>query len=201
MKTKIMIAGDIHGDQGLVKKLAKKAKKEKVDLIILAGDLTFFETSVKNLIGPFVKTKKQILLLHGNHESIATIDFLCKKYPNTKNLHGTSFSIKETGIFGCGGTDIGANPLTNQEFFKTLKKAHEKIKNKEKKIMITHMHPSKSKAEFSGFKGSEGIRKSILTFKPDIIFSGHIHEAEGIEEKIGKTKVINIGRKGKIFEI
>ena len=63
------------------------------------------------------------------------------------------------------------------------------------------MHPSKSKAEFSGFKGSEGIRKSILTFKPDIIFSGHIHEAEGIEEKIGKTKVINIGRKGKIFEI
>ena len=51
-KTKILAIGDIHGDTGLVKKLAEKAKKEDVDLIILAGDLTFAEQSTKNLIGP-----------------------------------------------------------------------------------------------------------------------------------------------------
>ncbi|GAG38374.1 unnamed protein product, partial [marine sediment metagenome] len=75
-KTKILAVGDIHGDTGLVKKLAEKAKKEDVDLIILTGDLTFAERSTKNLIGPFVKAKKQVLLIHGNHESIATADFL-----------------------------------------------------------------------------------------------------------------------------
>lgn len=63
------------------------------------------------------------------------------------------------------------------------------------------MHPFKSRAEFSGFQGSKGIRKAINKFKPDILLSGHIHEAEGIEEKIGKTRVINIGRKGKIIEV
>ncbi|GAF97324.1 unnamed protein product, partial [marine sediment metagenome] len=39
-KIKILAAGDIHGDIGLAEKLAEKAKKEKVDLVILCGDLT-----------------------------------------------------------------------------------------------------------------------------------------------------------------
>ena len=42
-KIKILAVGDIHGDVGLVKKLAKKARDENVDLVILAGDLTFAE--------------------------------------------------------------------------------------------------------------------------------------------------------------
>ena len=45
---KILAVGDIHGDTGLVKKLAEKAEKENVDLVIIAGDLTFIEKSTKN---------------------------------------------------------------------------------------------------------------------------------------------------------
>ncbi|HJX50657.1 MAG TPA: metallophosphoesterase [Candidatus Nanoarchaeia archaeon] len=201
-KTKILAAGDIHGDTGLAKKLAEKAKKENVDLVILAGDLTMFDTNTKNLVGPFVKLKKPVLLLHGNHESLATIDFLTELYsPNAKNLHGYSIIKNDVGIFGAGGADFGMSPMSESEFFKTLNKAHKGIRDLKKKIMVTHMHPFKSKAEFSGFKGSTGIRKAIKEFHPDILISGHIHEAEGIEEKIGNTKVINIGKKGKIIEI
>jgi hypothetical protein len=200
-KTKILAAGDLHGDTGLAKKLAERARKENVDLIIIAGDITHFERSTKNLIGPFAKEKKPVLLIHGNHEAHATVDFLSQIYPLTKNLHGYSFSKGDLGIFGCGGADFGFSPMTEANFFKTLKKAHEGIKDKKTKIMVTHMHPYKSKAEFSGFKGSTGIRKALKEFKPDLLISGHIHEAEGIEEKIGKTRVINIGRRGKIIEI
>ena len=67
--------------------------------------------------------------------------------------------------------------------------------------MVTHMHPSNSKAEFSGFKGSKSIRKAIDEFQPDLLLCGHIHEAEGIEDKINKTKVLNVGKEGKIIEI
>jgi Icc-related predicted phosphoesterase len=201
-KTKILAIGDIHGDTGLVKKLAQKAKKEKVDLIIIAGDLTMFEDETKGLIGPFAKLKKPVLLLHGNHESLATVDFLTEIYgPHTKNLHGYSITKDNIGIFGCGGADFGMSAQTETDFFKTLSKAHKGVEKTKKKIMVTHMHPYKSMAEFSGFQGSKGIKKAIKKFKPDIMLSGHIHEAEGIEEKIGKTKVINIGKKGKIIEI
>lgn len=200
-RLKILAVGDIHGDTGLAKKLAERAEKEKVDLVIIAGDLTNFEKSTKNLLGHFEKKKKPVLVVHGNHESLATIDFLSEIYSGTTNLHGYSIEKGGTGIFGCGGADFGASPMSEKDFFKTLKKAHEKIKDKKRKIMVTHMHPFKSKAEFSGFKGSNGIRRAIREFKPDILLSGHIHEAEGIEEKIGKTKVINVGRKGRIIEI
>jgi hypothetical protein len=201
-KTKILAAGDIHGDTGLAKKLAQRAKKENVDLVILAGDLTMMEADTKNLVGPFVKLKKPVLLLHGNHESLATIDFLTELYgPYAKNLHGYSLIKNDVGIFGAGGGSFGLSPASESELFKTLSKAHKGVEKSKKTIMVTHTHPFKSKAEFSGFEGSKGIRKAIKEFKPDILLSGHIHEAEGIEEKIGKTKVINIGRKGRIIEI
>ncbi len=200
-KSKILAVGDIHGDTGLIKRLAKKAKEEDVDLVILAGDLTFAEQSIKNIIGPFVKAKKQVLLIPGNHESIATIDFLAEMYPNTKNIHGYSFIKNDLGIFGAGGADIGVNIVKDSEIFNLLKKGNERIKDLKKKIMVTHMHPKGSKAEFSGFEGSKAIRKAIKQFQPDILISSHIHEAAGIEENIGKTKVINVSRKAKIFEI
>jgi hypothetical protein len=49
--------------------------------------------------------------------------------------------------------------------------------------------------------GSKGVNKAIKQFHPDILLCSHVHEAEGIEEKIGDTRVINVGKKGKIFEI
>lgn len=38
-------------------------------------------------------------------------------------------------------------------------------------------------------------------FKPDLLIAAHIRESEGIEDKIGKTKVVQVGWKGKILEI
>jgi len=67
--------------------------------------------------------------------------------------------------------------------------------------MVTHMHAKGTSSEASGVEGSSGIRKAIGKFKPDFLIHSHIHEAEGLEEKIGKTRVINVGRKGKIIEI
>jgi uncharacterized protein len=200
-KIKILAIGDIHGNTGLVKRLAEKAKKEKVDLIILAGDLTFAEESTKNIIGPFTKAKKQVLIIPGNHESPATIDFLSKMYPNAKNIHGYSFKKKDLGIFGAGTVDWGMGSIKNSEIFKLLKKGDNEIKGLKKKIMVTHMHPRGSKAEFSGFRGSTAVKKAIKEFKPDIAICSHIHEASGMEEKMGKTKVINVSKKAKIFEI
>jgi len=201
-KTKILAIGDIHGDTGLVKKLAEKAKKENVDIVILAGDITFADMSTKDLIGPFARAKKDILLIPGNHEPFSTINFLAEVYkPYAKNLHGYSFTKGNLGIFGAGSADMGIHQIPDSEIFSLLKKGNNNLKNVEKKIMITHMHPSGSKAEKFGFKGSKAISKAVYEFHPDILITSHIHEASGLEENFGKTKVINVSRKEKIFEI
>ena len=69
--------------------------------------------------------------------------------------------------------------------------------------MVTHVHPTKSKMEkFSDFvPGSKGVEKAISELKPDILLCSHVHEADGIEERLDKTRVINVGRSGRIIEI
>ena len=200
-KTKILAIGDIHGDKGLVKKLCEKAVNEKVDLVIIAGDLTFFESSYKDLIGPFLKNNKQVLIIPGNHESDKFIEYLSKFY-EIKNLHGNSFKINDTGFFGAGGADIGPYFLEDFEIFSLLKKGYSEIRNMKKKVMVTHMHHKGSKSEIiSGIEGNSLILKALKEFKPDILISAHIHEASGVEEYLGDTKIINVSRKEKIFEI
>lgn len=199
-KTKILAIGDIHGDTGLVKKLVERVKKENVDLVILAGDMTIAEQSIENIVGPFIKAKKQVLLIPGNHESAATIDFLSKVY-GAKNIHGYGLRIGDVGIFGAGTADIGINSIGDSGISELLRKAHEEVKDAKRKVMVTHMHPFGSKAEMFGFPGSRAIRRAVDKFKPEILINAHVHEAGGTEEKIGKTRVINVSRKEKIFEI
>lgn len=199
-KLRILAASDFHGDNKTTMKLAEKAVKENIDLVILAGDITgLIETS--DLIKPFIKKGKKVVFVPGNWDDSETTNFLSKLY-NIKNLEDTYAVYDNVGIFGVGSSDWQMN-LDEDKTFKKLKKDFDKLNkmNLEKKILISHIHPEKSKAEFSGVKGSSALRKAITEFQPDVFISGHIHEAEGLKEKIGKTRVYSIGKKGKIIEI
>lgn len=207
-KIKILAAGDIHGDVRQVEKLARQAEKEKVNIVLLTGDITMAEQSTDYLIGPFVKRDIEVLLIPGNHETLATANFLADVYgPNVKNIHGYAAMIGDIGIFGCGGTVdkglIGPKfTLTEKEIFKLLKQGFEKVKGAKKKIMVTHVHPSHSLIQKVSpiLKGSDAVVKAIKKFKPDYALCSHVHEAEGLSEKINKTQVISIGKKGRILE-
>jgi len=59
-KLKILAAGDIHGDSRLASQLAERAEKEKVDLVILCGDLTDEDKPTKGIISPFTKKNKKV---------------------------------------------------------------------------------------------------------------------------------------------
>ncbi len=198
---RILGAADFHGDFGLAEKLAEKAERENVDLVILCGDL-LEDDSTDNIVKPFTDKHKKVLLISGNHESLATADFLAT-LNNAKNLHGYSVRYEDVGIFGCGSANCGIHGLSEDEILKTLKEGHKHIDYLKKKIMVTHVHPKYSKMAKMSVKnfGSVGVSKAIEELKPDILLCSHLHEADGIEEKIGKTRVINVGVEGKIIDI
>tara|TARA_Y100000310_G_C20659654_1_gene804000 strand:+ start:1175 stop:1804 length:630 start_codon:yes stop_codon:yes gene_type:complete len=197
-KFKILAAGDLHGDSAIAKKLAEKAEKENVDLVVIAGDITgIIET--KNILKPFKDKGEKVIFVPGNWDTKEAAETLSKLY-NIKDLGKNYVKYKDIGFFGIGSPDWEMN-LDENKTFKKLKKDFEKIKDLEKKIMISHLHAAKTKSEFSGIPGSTALKKAIKEFEPDFFISAHIHEAEGLQEKIGKTKVINVGKKGKIIEI
>jgi uncharacterized protein len=127
---------------------------------------------------------------------------LAKQY-DVKNLHGYSAIYKNVGIFGAGGANIGIHRLPEREIYSLLKKGFEEVKGFEKKVMVTHVHPIGTKMEkLTRFlPGSSGVRDAVYRFKPDILLCSHVHEADGLEEMLGKTKIINVGRRGKIIDV
>ena len=198
---KIFATSDVHGDTRWIEQLAQKAEKEKVDLVLLCGDLTLDETMTENIVGPFKKRNLKVALIPGNHESAATTQFLGELY-NVYNLHGYSIKIGDVGFFGAGHANVGPHMIDDKELFGLLKRGFNYIKDAKKKVMLTHVHPENSLTEqMSSFPGSAAVRKAIEEFKPDIHLCGHVHEAEGIEEMIGNTQSINVGKKGKVIEV
>jgi len=202
-KLKILVASDIHGDKDAVEKLAEKAKKENVDLVVICGDITYFGTGLEGMIGPFRKINKKVLLVPGNHEDIATTDFLVQMYkPGVYNLHGYSIKFKDIGFFG-----IGFDPsltLESKHLEEIISKSYEKIKDSKHKVLITHFAPETRKFKALGeipWEENKIITRIVKKFKPDLVLCGHMHEFEGLEDKLGKTKIKNVGKHGEIIEI
>ena len=93
---------------------------------------------------------------------MSTINTLTQIYEGTKHVHGYSVKKGDLGIFGSGyEPSTGPFFIEDEEIFKVLKKGNEKIKDSKKKIMVTHAHPKGSVAEFSGFPGSNAVKKAI----------------------------------------
>ncbi len=202
-KLRILIVSDVHGDAKLMERIAKTAENEKVGVVVIAGDLTEFDNYDKGMIKPFVERKIEVLFVTGNHDLTAGEVFAAKY--KIRNLQFYPTKVKNVGFFGVGGASVGPSFISEDEIKYYLSRGFAKIKDAEKKVLVTHMRPSGSLIEKAlprlRYSGSDAIRKAIKDFKPDVAVCGHIHEAEDLVEKMGKTIVIGTGTTAKIIEI
>ncbi len=200
-KMKILAIGCLHGDLTQARKLAEQAEKEKVDLVVIAGDFTQSENHTPGLFKVFKDKGLNLALIPGNHESPAFAEAIAKKY-GAKFLHGYYTQFGDVALFGAGSANFGIFGLSEKELYDLLKRSSDSVKGARKTVLFTHAHPAGTKIDFDGrFFGSEGIRRAIDKIQPDIAISSNIHEAEGIEDLVGKTKIISVGKQGKIIEI
>ncbi len=199
---KILAVSDLHNDAAQVRKLAERAEKDGVKVVVICGDITFFDDYEDGMIGPFLKKGMQVLMVPGNHDSEATIDFMLKKY-SMRNIHGDSALLDSVGIFGAGwATNVGPVMISEKEMRNCLRKGFEDVKEQKVKIMVTHVHPKGGAVEREyGYPGSSSVTKMIYELKPDLHLHGHIHEAEGNEDLLGNTISLAVGKHGKIIEI
>ena len=194
-KLRILAAGDLHGDFDIAKKLSAKAKRNKVDLVVLAGDIYGYTEGDEGILKPFVKAKQKVVFVPGNCEFDEDRVMLSK---DAKEIHNYYVTYGGVGIAGIGSPNWKLS--LDEEDFDSIKSNFDRMKPK-KKILVSHLHAEGTGAEFSGVPGEKVLRKAVKEFKPDLLISAHIHEAEGIEDKIGKTRVIQVGRRGKVLEI
>ncbi len=194
-KLKILAAGDLHGSLDIAKKLSAKGKREKVDLVVLAGDIYGYTDGDKEILEPFRKAKQKVVFVPGNCDFDEECVMLAR---DGKNIHNYYVTYGGVGIAGIGSPNWKLS--LDDVDLENIKLNFEKMKPK-KKILVSHLHASGTMAEFSGVPGEKILRKAVKDFKPDLLIAAHIHESEGIEDKIGETRVVQVGRKGKILEV
>jgi hypothetical protein len=195
-KLRILAAGDLHGDLGIAKKLATKGKKEKVDLVVLAGDLHGYEGEGEGILEPFRKAGQRVVFVPGNSD----FDEDMRKL-GERNIHNYYVTYGGVGIVGIGSPNWKLE--LDEGDFDAIKKNFDMIKTG-KSILVSHLHPIGTKAEGLGlldWTGDNIIRKAVEEFKPDLLIAAHIHEAEGVEDMIGRTRVVQVGVGGTVLEI
>jgi len=196
-KLKILAASDLHNDTTAVKRLAETAEKEHIDLVVLCGDISFSDSLARGMIRPFLDKGKKVIFVPGNHD-VTVGDIMIEKY-NIKSIHGYGLMIDDVGFFGCGGANIGPYYMSESDIWNYISNSFRYVVDAKKKVMVTHVQPDQSTLTI--WPGSKAVRKAIKKFKPDLHICGHIHEAEGLEEKIDGVRSVIVGPKGKIFEI
>lgn len=199
---KILVMGDIHGQ---CQNIFKYLQKNKVDLIILTGDITHFGPARlgEEILNEICIFDTLTLAIPGNCDQTYIYDEI--ESSNAINLHNNSLIIKNIGICGFGGSNITPfnTPLEFAEIqiYSQLEKLMKEIENEEIRILVTHAPPYNTKADIlpSGdHVGSESIRKIIEEYQPTFNVCGHIHESKAID-KIGDTTIINPGESSQGF--
>jgi Icc-related predicted phosphoesterase len=197
---KILAFTDSHGSNSALSKIKKSALKNKVDLIVCAGDISIFEQGIEKIVEKIDSFNIPVLLIHGNHEDEEMMDHIVKQSKNITFLHKKMIKKDSVIFLGYGG---GGFSVTDKEFEKVSESWESKISKDSKVILVTHQPPFKAVDEvlLDEHAGSKSIAKFIKKIKPEFCFCGHLHENFEKEEKIGKTRVVNPGPFGMIFKI
>jgi len=197
---KILAFVDLHGNEGILKKIIRLAKNKKVDIIINAGDISMFGRGLDYISSELNKVNIPVLMIPGNHETNKEIKDVCSLFKNLEYIHKKAYRVGDILILGFGG---GGFSLVDKEFEKLSKSFEKKIKKKDKVLLVTHAPPYGTKIDklYKEHVGNKSILKFIKKTKPDVAVSGHLHELSEKEDKVGKTRVINPGPSGKIIEL
>jgi Icc-related predicted phosphoesterase len=193
---KILAVSDLHGD---IKPIITYLEDNKVDLIIVAGDITHFGPPElgEDLLNEISSFEIPVMAIPGNCDP----ESIHSKIDNSQaiNIHARNVVIKNIGICGFGGSNPTPfdTPLEFEEvqIYDEAKRAIEGIKDEKITLFITHAPPYNTKTDLlpSGVHvGSKSLRKIIEDVQPTMNICGHIHEASGTD-KIGKTTIVNPG--------
>ncbi len=193
---KLLFIADFHNQFELMPELDRKASE--ADIIIDAGDPTIFEHELQRILVEYNKWKKPVLMIHGNHEDENSLRNACRQFRFIEFFHGEKKIVKGITFLGWGG---GGFSLNDPEFEMKCKEwSNQQLR--QPLVLVTHAPPYKTALDDLGYPvGNKSIKKAIKKLKPIIAVSGHIHECEYREDKIGATRIINPGPAGTIVEI
>jgi Icc-related predicted phosphoesterase len=196
---RLLIFSDIHNDAEALQKLIDI----DAEYYFAAGDLVSWRRGLGEL-GEIMKPRAaRVHILPGNHETEQDIAEFCEHF-GFVNFHGARKEINGVHVAGLGYSGPTPFDTPGEYSEEELASRLDKFADLKPLVLICHAPPLNSSLDrvHEGLHaGSSAIRKFIEKHQPRDFFCGHIHEAEGVVEKIGSTRAMNVGKLGYLLEL
>lgn len=198
--TKALIFSDIHNDQTALERLLAI----DADAYFAAGDLVNWGRGLDK-VGPVMAARangRPFYVMPGNHESAKDIASF------TQHFGFVDFHRKTAEIGGVRFAGLGYSTptpfdtpgeMTEQQMASQL----EAFSGWKPDVLICHSPPLNTDLDriHEGLHaGSQAVRDFIEKHQPQHFFCGHIHEAEGVVIQMGRTRAMNVGKRGYLLE-
>jgi len=175
----------------------------EADHYIAAGDLVSWGRGLDEA-GDILRDRAgRMHVLPGNHEHASDIARLCNKFGLTP-LHGQSFRLDGWHIAGLGHSNPTPFNTPGEETEAQLASHLTAFADLHPLILICHCPPLNTALDQAAPErhlGSSAVKEFIDQYQPEHFFCGHIHEAAGRSVTLGRTKGMNVGKKGYLLEV
>jgi len=137
-----------------------------------------------------------------NCESESAITAFCEQY-GLHNFHGQSIQIDGYHVAGLGYSNPTPFDTPGEYTEDELAARLDKFSNLDPLILICHTPPKGTELDRSGKDhfGSQAVRDFIERKQPLRFYCGHIHEAAGVEDTLGRTRGWNVGKRGQLLDL
>jgi hypothetical protein len=196
---RLLVFSDIHGKKSALERLMNI----DADYYFAAGDLATWGRGLEQLAPVLQKRAERMYVIPGNHESEADIVRLCEQC-GFHNFHGQTIQIAGYTVAGLGYSNPTPFDTPGEYTEQELAARLEKFAGLDPLILICHAPPKDTKLDRAGegqHFGSTAVRDFIDRHQPAYFYCGHIHEAAGREDTIGRTLGWNVGIQGKVLEL
>ena len=194
-----LIFSDIHNDARAIEKLMDI----EADYYFAAGDLVSWARGLDKMGEIMKRHAGRIYVMPGNHESEKDIASFCERY-GFVNFHGGTMQIAGVHIAGLGYSSPTPFNTPGEYTEQELATRLEPFAALDPLILICHTPPKSTLLDRAGegqHFGSQAVSDFIHRYQPRYFYCGHIHEAAGVHETIGRTECWNVGKRGQVLDL
>ncbi len=195
---KIVVFSDIHGDTRALDRLLDI----EADYYFAAGDLVSWGRGLDVVGERLARRGQRVHVLPGNHETEESIAGMCDRHGLTP-FHGKVLEADGYHIAGLGCSTPTPFNTPGEYSEAEMARRLQPFAGLESLVLICHCPPINSKLDRmygNTHAGSHSVRTFIETHQPEYFFCGHIHEAHGVGETIGRTRARNTGKQGLLLD-
>lgn len=197
--SKLLLFSDIHSDW----KTLETILSVEADFYISAGDQVSWARGLDQC-GEILRTRgEKVWVLPGNHESASQIAALCDRY-GLNNFHERTFDVGRWKIAGLGYSSPTPFNTPGEYTEAQIAEKLAPFAGLDPLVLVCHAPPHATALDQIRpglHAGSRSVRDFIDRHQPEHFFCGHIHEAEGREIALGRTRARNVGKKAYLLQL